>query len=67
MKTKTMKHIRRPIHGRVITGLLAGVGEYINVDPIFVRLFFVVATAFTGFGPGIVSYIIGSLIVPSEE
>lgn len=63
---KTVKKLYRPIHGRVCSGLLVGVGEYLDVDPIFVRLFFVAATAFTGFLPGIVTYIIGSMVVPDE-
>lgn len=49
-----------------MSGLLAGVGDYLNTDPVVVRLVFVLATAFTGFGPGIVAYVIGSIIVPSE-
>ena len=50
-----------------IFGLLGGIGEYFEVDPILIRVMWVVATAFTGFVPGIIAYIIASLVVPKGE
>ena len=65
MKPKT-KRLYRSNKDQVLSGLLAGIGEYVDMDPVVIRLLFVLATAFTGFGPGIVAYIIGSIIVPSK-
>jgi len=66
MKPKT-KRLYRLQKDQVLSGLLAGIAEYVDMDPVVIRLLFVLATAFTGFGPGIVAYIIGSIIVPSKE
>ena len=50
----------------MITGLLGGIGDYIGVDPVVVRLVFVLVTVFTHIVPGILVYVIGSLIVPKK-
>lgn len=50
-----------------IFGLLGGLGEYFGIDPILVRVVWIVATAFTGFVGGIMAYIVASLIVPKGE
>ncbi len=47
----------------LITGLLGGVGEYLNVDPTIVRMVVAVLTFFTPL-PIIPLYFIASLIVP---
>jgi phage shock protein C len=65
MKSKT-KRLYRSNTGRVFSGLLAGIGEYFDTDPVVIRLIFILATAFTGFGPGLVAYIVGSIVVPNE-
>ena len=50
-----------------IFGLLGGLGEYFEIDPILIRVIWIVMTAFTGFVPGIVAYIIASLVVPKRK
>jgi phage shock protein PspC (stress-responsive transcriptional regulator) len=50
---------------RVIGGVAGGLGRYFNVDPILFRIGFV-ALAFLG-GAGILLYLAGLLLLPSEE
>lgn len=50
-----------------IFGLLGGLGEYFEIDPILIRVVWIVVTAFTGFIPGIMAYIVASLIVPRKK
>jgi phage shock protein C len=56
MPQKQVKRLYRPKDNRVIVGILGGIGEYLNVDPVLIRLVFVVLTVFTGFIPGIIFY-----------
>lgn len=47
----------------VVSGVLAGLGDYFNVDPTLLRIGFVVL-AFVGVGAVIPLYIIGAVIIP---
>ena len=49
-----------------LTGLCGGLGLYFAVDPVLIRLLWVIATLITGVVPGVVAYLIGWLIVPLE-
>ncbi len=50
---------------RMFAGVCAGLGEYLNLDPTLVRLFFVLL-ALTG-GHGILLYLILCFIMPSAN
>jgi len=57
------KQLTRSITNRMIAGVCAGLGDYLNIDPTVVRLLFVVGFFLTG--PGIlVAYLIMAIIVP---
>jgi phage shock protein PspC (stress-responsive transcriptional regulator) len=49
---------------RVIGGVAAGLGEYLNLDPILVRIIFIIVTLINGIG--ILLYIILWIVVPEE-
>lgn len=53
----------RSVENRVLAGVCAGLAEYFNIDPIIVRLLFLVFL-FAGFG--IIIYIIAWIFVPSK-
>ncbi len=53
---------RRP-EGKVWAGVCSGLGAYWNVDPVALRVAFVLLTIFTG-GLGLVAYFIGWLVMP---
>ena len=59
------RRLTRSRTDRVISGVCGGIGEYLEVDPILVRLGFVLL-ALAG-GGGILLYIILALILPSAD
>ncbi|GAP21758.1 PspC domain-containing protein [Leptolinea tardivitalis] len=58
------KKLYRSIKNKMLGGVAAGLGEYLNIDPTLVRLGFI-ALALLG-GPGIVIYLIMWVVVPEE-
>lgn len=58
-----MKRICRPTNGRVIGGVCAGLGLYLDIDPVLFRLGFIL---FGLFGAGILAYIIALFVIPAE-
>lgn len=57
------KPLTRSTTNRMVAGVCAGLGEYLNIDPTVVRLLFVLGFFLTG--PGILlAYLIMALIVP---
>lgn len=59
-----MKKLYRSNTNKIFGGLLGGIGEYFDIDPVFVRLVFVILLVFTMGVPGIIIYILGLFIVP---
>ena len=57
-------HLRRPFQGRMLAGVAAGAARYLGVDPVIIRIAFVVLT-FAG-GAGIPLYLAGLLLIPDE-
>jgi len=62
-----MKKLYKSKENSVWAGVIGGVGEYFNVDPVILRLLWVVATILTGFFPLFFAYIIAILIVPEQS
>ncbi len=56
--------LRRPFGGRMLTGVAAGLADYLGVDPTLVRIAFVVLTVIGG--AGIPLYLAGLLLIPEE-
>ena len=59
----TPRLVRRP-HGRMIAGVCNGIAEHFGIDPILVRIAFVVATFFGG--AGVIAYAAAWLLIPEE-
>ena len=59
------KRLTRPKQGRVIAGVAAGIANYFNVDPVFVRVVWLLLLMPGGL-PGIIPYIIFWLVTPEE-
>lgn len=51
---------------KVLTGLSGGIAETYDLDPSMVRLLVLLVVIFT-FPIGLIAYIAGSLIIPSED
>jgi phage shock protein C len=56
------KRLYRSRTNRVIAGICGGIGEYLNADPTFVRLAWVVLTLLGG--SGIILYVVAYFIIP---
>lgn len=60
------KKLYKSRENKVLAGVLGGVGEYFDVDPVLVRLVYLVFMLGTGVVPGAVVYLIAMLIVPEK-
>jgi phage shock protein PspC (stress-responsive transcriptional regulator) len=56
--------LRRSYEDRMLGGVAGGLARYFNVDPMIVRIAFVVLTFFGGMG--IPLYLAGLLLIPDE-
>ncbi len=61
-----MKHLYRSEKNKVWAGILGGIGEYLEVDPVLIRVIFVFLMIITGVFPGIIAYFICLFIVPQR-
>jgi phage shock protein C len=59
------KRLTRTRTGAVLGGVCAGIGTYLNVDPVFVRIFFILFAVAGGFG--IFVYFVLWLVMPRED
>ncbi len=62
---KTIKRLYRSRNDKILGGVCAGIAEYLEIDPVVVRLLWVIATLLS-MGLGIVAYIIAWIIIPEE-
>lgn len=58
------KKLTRSRDNRVLAGIMGGLGEFFSIDPVLLRLGYLILTVFSGFVPGILGYLIAILIVP---
>jgi phage shock protein C len=61
-----MKKLYKSKDNKVFCGVIGGLGEYFDVDPVLLRIIWLAVVVFTGFFPGIVAYIIACLVVPKN-
>jgi phage shock protein PspC (stress-responsive transcriptional regulator) len=59
------KQLYRSSKNSVIAGVCGGIGEYYDVDPVIVRLLWVLGTVIS-IGAGIIVYIVAWIIVPRK-
>lgn len=59
------RRLYRSQTNRMVAGVCGGIGDYLSIDPVFVRLFFVLLTL--GQGAGVLVYLILWFVLPSEE
>lgn len=62
-----IKRLYRSEANRVWLGVLGGIGEYFSVDPVLLRVVFILVTVFTGFVPGLVAYILAAVVMPLKK
>ena len=59
------KRLYRSSKDRMLFGVCGGLGKYFNIDPVIVRVIFVITIFFGGLG--IIEYIIMAIVVPNEN
>ncbi|AGZ39286.1 PspC domain-containing protein [Actinoplanes friuliensis] len=59
------KQLRRPLDDRIVAGVCSGLGRYLGVDPVLVRVGFAVLTVIT-WGTAALAYPIMWFIMPEE-
>ena len=61
------KQLTRSRTNRVVAGLCAGLGTYFGIDPVLVRLLFVLGFFIGGHFGIVLLYIIMALVIPEEQ
>ena len=46
--------------------MIGGIGEYLAIDPVVLRIIWVVTALFTGVVPGLIVYILAIFIIPDR-
>ena len=64
MDENIMKRLHRNEKDGKIAGICSGIGDYFDIDPVIVRLLFLLALFLGG---GLIVYIIAWIIVPVKE
>ena len=59
-----MKKLYRSKTDCKIAGICSGIGDYFEIDPVIIRLIFLLALFL---GPGLIVYIIGWIIIPLND
>lgn len=59
------KRLFRSRTDRIVGGVAGGLAAYLNIDPLFVRLGFLIFTFFQGFGA--IVYLVLWLLMPNED
>jgi len=62
-KTRGVRRLYRSGQDRILGGVCGGIAEYLGVDPVIVRLLWVILTLLS-FGAGVLAYIIAWIIIP---
>ena len=58
-----MKRLYRSSTNKVIAGVCGGIGEYFDIDPVIIRLVWIL---FLFIGAGIIAYIIAWIVIPKS-
>lgn len=61
-----MKRLYRSKKNKIIAGICGGIGEYFGIDPVIVRLVWVIFSL-VSFGLGFFAYLIAWMIIPRSK
>jgi phage shock protein C len=61
------KRLYRSQTNSVFAGICGGLGDYFDIDPVLLRLIWLLIVIFTGVVPGLLAYIIAIYIIPKES
>jgi phage shock protein C len=66
VKEAQPKRLYRSTENKVIAGICGGIAEYFNVDPVLVRIIFVILLI-ASFGTAALAYVIAWVIIPKKS
>ena len=58
------KRIYRPREGKVLVGVCSGIARYFNIDPVLVRLGWIIFCCLGG--SGFLAYLVAAVLIPEE-
>jgi phage shock protein C len=61
-----VRRLYRSRHQAQLAGICVGLGTYLQMDPVVIRLLVLAVTIFTGVVPGVVTYLAAWIVVPQE-
>ena len=65
VKGKKMKKTYRSRKDKVLLGVCGGLGDYFDIDPVLIRIIFILLSLVNGFG--ILLYLISAIVIPLES
>jgi len=60
-----MKKLYRSDKQKIVAGICGGIAEYFEIDPVLIRLIWIVLIVFGG--TGLLAYLIAWIVIPSRE
>lgn len=61
-----MKKLYKSEKSKIFGGVIGGLGEYFDVDPLLFRVIWLLVVIFTGIVPGVVAYLFALIIIPRK-
>jgi len=62
-----MKKLARNTSGKVFLGVLSGMGDYLDTDPVLLRVIYILVTFITGIIPGMIAYLFAAVVMPVQK
>ncbi|GAA2572891.1 hypothetical protein GCM10010435_54650 [Winogradskya consettensis] len=59
------KQLRRPLDDRIVAGVCSGIGRYLSVDPVLIRVGFAILAVLT-WGVALIAYPLIWFLIPEE-
>lgn len=64
---KKGKTFKRSSKDKLLSGVLGGLSDYFEIDSTILRIFWLLLLSITGFIPGIIIYVILTILIPSSD
>jgi phage shock protein C len=61
------KRLYKSDTNKVWSGVIGGIGEYFDIDPVLLRVVWILIVVFTCFFPGLIAYILTATVVPGKS
>lgn len=61
------KKLYRSDKNKILAGVMGGLGEYFEIDPVVFRVVYIAFSVFSGVLPGVFGYILMMLVVPPRR